>query len=329
MSVARPWIDVTALGLVLGFVADRLLGDPTRHHPVAWFGSYAAAVERVTLQVGSPRVGRKVKRCSGIGAHLLALAPVVSAGMAVRHLVARRPMARVAATAASTWVVLGGRTLEREAEAVAELARSGDLPAARWRIRSLVGRDATALDADELARACVESVAENGSDAVVAPLVWGAIGGIPGLLGYRAVNTLDAMWGHRSPRYEDVGWWAARVDDAANAIPARLTALITVGWAAAAGRGAAAWQAWRQDAPAHPSPNAGPVEATFAGALGRSLGGANVYGGVVEDRGRLGSGPPVVLADVDDALLLARRVQWSALILVVAARAMWPRHTEH
>ena len=150
------------------------------------------------------------------------------------------------------------------------LARD-DLAGARRRLSHLAGRDPDGLGPDELARATVESVAENTSDAVVAPLLWGAVAGVPGLLGYRAVNTLDAMVGHRSPRYARFGWAAARLDDAGEpgAGPGRRGPGDRCAAPAVGGRPAAAVRAWRRDAGRHPSPNAGPVEAAFAGALGR------------------------------------------------------------
>ena len=148
--------------------------------------------------------------------------------------------------------------------------RRGRPGAARARLPSLCGRDPAPLDAAGMARAGTESMAENTSDAVVAPLLWGAVAGVPGLLGYRAVNTLDAMVGYRSPRYRRFGWAAARLDDLANLVPARVAALLFAGLAPAVGGSpAAALAAWRRDAAAHPSPNAGPVEAAVAGALGR------------------------------------------------------------
>jgi adenosylcobinamide-phosphate synthase len=215
--------------------------------------------------------------------------------------------------------VLGGRSLQREAQTLGRQLSEEDLAAARRQIRNLVGRDPSGLDAGELSRACVESVAENTSDAVVAPLFWGAALGLPGLLGYRAVNTLDAMVGHRSPRYRRFGWAAARLDDAANWLPARICGLLTVLVAPAVhGRSADAWRAWRRDASQHPSPNAGVVEAAFAGALGVRLGGTNVYAGVAEDRGTLGGTRPVAAADIGRAARLSLLVSTAALGVAVA-----------
>lgn len=302
-----------ALGLVLGYAADRLLGDPARLHPVAGFGQLAGALEArdhaPSRLRGAIHVGALVGAAGTAGLLLDRLSSRVGGGTG-----------RVAMTALATWAVLGGRSLEREAVTIEGQLARGDLAAARIQVRNLVGRDPSNLSPDEVARATVESVAENGADALVAPLFWGAVAGMPGLLAYRAVNTLDAMIGHRSPRYLEFGWAAARLDDVANWVPARLTVLST---ALATGSPRSARRVFAvvaRDAPAHPSPNAGPVEAAFAAALGVSLGGENSYGGVVEDRGRLGDGPPVTVADLRPAVRLQRRIGLVSLAVVVAGR---------
>lgn len=243
----------------------------------------------------------------------------VALGAVAARTVRGRPAASVALTAAATWAVVGGASLVREARGVGRALEAGDVEAARERLPSLCGRDPQALDADGIARAVVESVAENTSDAVVGALVWGAAAGVPGLVGFRAVNTLDAMVGHRSPRHLRFGWASARLDDVAGWPGARLTALL----AAVAGddpRGAV--RAWRADARRHPSPNAGPVEASFAGALGVRLGGTLSYGGRVEHRPVLNgaAGRPVVVQDIERAARLSRRVGLLALGVTVAAR---------
>jgi adenosylcobinamide-phosphate synthase len=165
-------------------------------------------------------------------------------------------------------------------------------------------------------------LAENTSDAVVAPLLWGAVAGVPGLLGYRAVNTLDAMVGHRNPRYERFGWASARLDDVAGYLPARVAALLAAGGGR---RPAAALATWRRDARRHPSPNAGPVEASFAGSLGVRLGGTNLYGGRVEQRGTLGDGPAPRPADLARAVRLAVRVDVLAVALAAAVARLVER----
>jgi adenosylcobinamide-phosphate synthase len=294
-----------AVGIVAGVVADRVVGDPRRFHPVAGFGRVAAGVERRVYADD---------RVAGAAYTGVLVGGVVLTGAVLERAVKDRPVAKAAMTALATWAVLGARSLEGEAEEMARRLERGDIPAARDRLSHLCSRDAAGLDADELARATVESVAENTSDACVAPLLWGGALGISGLLGYRAVNTLDAMVGYRDPRYERFGWASARLDDAANYLPARACAALT---GLVSKRPRQAWRAWRRDAAKHPSPNAGPVEAAFAGGLGVTLGGANSYGDRVEDRGTLGDGPPPATGDVRRVAVLSRRVGVAATVLAV------------
>jgi len=237
------------------------------------------------------------------------------------HASRRRPATRVLVTAAATWTVLGGTSLGRAADRMTAVLADGDIVAARAALPALAGRDPRALDEPELVRATVESVAENTADAAVAPLFWGAVAGLPGLLGYRAVNTLDAMVGHRSDRYERFGWAAARLDDVANWLPARLTAALTVACAPLVGGSAGgALGAWRRDGAAHPSPNAGRCEASVAGALGIRLGGRNVYGSRVEERPLMGDGPRPGTVDIARAVRLSHSVWLSAAALAVVVR---------
>ena len=272
-----------AAGLLAGYLLDATLGDPRRFHPVAGFGAAAGKLER---RLYAPN------RRAGVAFTAVAVGAPVALGLAAAAITRRRPMARAAMVAAATWSVLGGRTLRRESRIMAGHLESGDLTAARERLNHLCGRDPSASDAAELARATVESVAENTSDAVVAPLIWGGLLGLPGLLGYRAANTLDAMVGHRSPRYARFGTAAARLDDALNLVPSRLTGLLTVVAAPLAGGSSAeSLRVWRRDRNDHPSPNAGQCESAMAGALGVRLGGRNVYSGRVEARPFLGDGP--------------------------------------
>lgn len=205
--VTRILDGATAAGLLAGAVIDAAVGDPRRGHPVAVFGSRAAALEK--------RIYRD-SRLAGVAYTTICVGAATAAGLLAERVTRSSPIARAAVTAAATWAVLGGTTLGREGMLMARSLEEGDLAAARARLPHLCGRDPSGLDAAELARGTVESIAENTSDAVVAPLVWGAIFGVPGLLGYRAVNTLDAMVGHRSPRYARFGWASARLDDVAN-----------------------------------------------------------------------------------------------------------------
>jgi adenosylcobinamide-phosphate synthase len=302
----------TAVGLAVGAAADLLLADPRRWHPVAGFGRAAGALEDLMWR-DSRAIG---------AAHTVALAGAATgAGLLLDSATRRRPAVRTLVVAAATATVLGGTSLGRAAGRMSETLEAGDLAGARGALPALAGRDPSNLDEPELVRATVESVAENTADAAVAPLFWGAVAGLPGLLGYRAVNTLDAMVGHRSPRYERFGWAAARLDDAANWLPARLTAALTVLCApVAGGSSAGALAAWRRDGAAHPSPNAGRCEASMAGALGVRLGGRNTYGSRVEDRPELGDGPRPGTADIPRAVRLSRAVWLSAAALAVAAR---------
>jgi adenosylcobinamide-phosphate synthase len=305
-----------ALGLLLGTALDAVLGDPARGHPVAGFGNAAARAER-RLWADS--------RLRGALFVLLSVGPVLAVGAGVQRRLREGGAATTAMTAATTavtaavtWTVLGGASLAAEAAGIARLLEAGDLAAARRKLPALCGRDAEGLDAADIARAVVESVAENTCDAVVAPLVWGAACGLPGLLGYRAVNTLDAMVGHRNSRYERFGWAAARLDDLAALAPARLTALLAITLAPAVGgsprRGL---RVLCRDGGKHPSPNAGRCEAAFAGVLGVRLGGINSYDGRTERRGPLGDGPPPGPGDIRRAVVLSRLT--GAAAAVVAA----------
>ncbi|CAM3652354.1 cobalamin biosynthesis protein [Nocardioides zeicaulis] len=302
-----------AAGLLLGHLADRVLGDPRRGHPVALFGSAAAALETRTYADA---------RARGV-VHLALLAGAAAGGgLGLERASRRRPLAHTLVTAAATWTVLGGTSLGREARTVHDLLAAGDLPGARQRLTHLVGRDTSALDESEVSRAVVESVAENTSDAVVAPLVWGAVLGVPGLLAYRATNTLDAMVGHRGARYGRFGWASARADDVLNLPGARLSGLLAAALAPlVGGRPSAALRAWARDARRHPSPNAGVVEASFAGALGVRIGGRNHYAHGVEDRVVLGDGPAPTRRDIDRAVRLADAVGLGAVAVAAALAA--------
>ncbi|MEV0007961.1 cobalamin biosynthesis protein [Streptomyces sp. NPDC047973] len=301
---------VFAYGAAAGLIGDLLLGDPRRGHPVAGFGRAAARAEGLLWRDHRGWGALHTLVCAGGAAGAAALT-----ARAVRG----RPALAVALTAAATWSVVGGTSLAREARAVGGALAAGDVEAARERLPHLCGRDPQALDGPGIARAVVESVAENTSDAVVGALVWGAIGGVPGLVGFRAVNTLDAMVGHRSPRYLRYGWASARLDDLVGWPGARLTAALAV---AAGGRPREAARVWRSDAGRHPSPNAGPVEASFAGALGVRLGGTLAYGGRVEHRPVLGGehGREVRVTDIERAVRLSRRVSVLALAVCAAGR---------
>jgi len=314
MSRRRSASTDRALGIALGALADRLVGDPRRGHPVAGLGRLAASIERAVWQ---PRRAVGAAYAAGVvGACALA------AGWLERR--AAHGSARIAVTALTTWAALGGRSLEREAAAVAKLVAAGDLDGARRRLPALVGRDPTGLGPHELCRAAIESVAENTADAVIAPLLWGTLAHSAGTAAYRAANTLDAMVGHRTPRYERFGWAAARLDDTLTWPAARLGALLAVALAPLVGGDrTAARQTLRRDGAAHPSPNAGRMEAAFAGALDVRLGGLNRYPSGAQQRPSLGNGRPPTPADVTRAVRLARLVgaaSAAGLVVLTAAR---------
>jgi adenosylcobinamide-phosphate synthase len=304
---------VTAIALTTGYVADLLVGDHPRAHPVAGFGRLALAAERVSYAPSRARG-------AAFAASLVALAALAGA------LGARAAMAaglgRGVALAAFSWAALGGRSLRREANAIAAHLDAGDLDAARAALPTLAGRDPLALDAAGVTRAVVESVAENTSDAIVGTLFWGSVGGVPGVAAFRAANTLDAMVGHRSPRYSRFGWAAARLDDLMCWPAARIgSALAALCAPVAGGSPRAAWRTLRRDGGDHPSPNAGLMEAAFAGALGTRLGGTLAYKGRIEERPSMGDGPPPAITDIARATRLSSAVGLAALVLCAALAA--------
>jgi len=300
---------VSGTALLAGYAADLAVGDPPRWHPVAGFGRLAGAVERIAYAPTKRR-----------GA--LVTGALVAGAAGAAQLIARltsRPLALVVVT----WAALGGRSLRREARAVAACAERGELERARSRLRSLCGRDAATLDTAAICRALVESVAENTSDAVVGALTWGALAGPAGVAAYRAANTLDAMFGHHNTRYEAFGFAAAKLDDAMNWPAARVSAgLACLAAPIVGGSPSAARRVLRRDGRAHPSPNAGQVESAFAGALGLQLGGPLAYAGRVQERPRLGDGAAPDPGDVARAIRLSLAVSTLAALAAALAAAV-------
>lgn len=309
-----------SFGLLAGAAADAAFGDPRRWHPVAGFGSFAGSLERVMWRPSRGAGAAYTALCVGLA--------VVAGRLAGGR---RGTLGRAAVTGVATWVVLGGRSLGAEAMRIDTALASGDLDGARELVPRLCGRDPNSLDEAGIIRATVESVAENTSDAVVAPLMWGAVAGPAGLLGYRAVNTLDAMVGHRSERHLAFGWASARLDDVANFAPARLTGLLAVAAAPlVGGSSTAALRVMRADGGRHPSPNSGRCEAAFAGALGVRLGGTNTYSTNrydvrIEHRPQLGTGCPPVREDIARAVRLQRAVTGATVVIAAATAAVMQR----
>ncbi len=292
----RPRFGAVALGLLL----DRALPEPpSRWHPVAWFGTAMGAIEG-RLWVASP----DEQRTRGVAYAAAGVALGVSAGCLARF------------TAPVVTIVVAGSELRRIGRRIGDAA-AVDLDQARAELPSLVGRDPSELDASGISAAVIESLAENAVDAVVAPVFWGVVAGAPGAAAYRAINTMDAMVGHRSERYERFGTAAARLDDVANWIPARLFAALVAAVSPSTGR--AAFDAVRRDASAHPSPNAGVAEAAVAGALGIELGGTLYYDGRVDHRPTLGVGPGPTPGDVARAADLTSKAEWMLAGLLFVA----------
>jgi adenosylcobinamide-phosphate synthase len=285
-----------ALAAAGGLAADQALGEPPESvHPVIAFGHVMERAERHVY-----RDSTAVGSAYAIGGAALG----VAAGLVVRS------------TVAAVGLCAAGRMLRREAAEVRGLLDQAELDRARAQLSALCGRDPSELDESGIAAAVIESLAENTVDAVVGPALWGALLGAPGALGYRAVNTMDAMVGHRNGRYEHFGRCAARLDDGANLAPARLTAVLVAG--VHPNRAAAVQRIVRRDAAGHPSPNAGVAEAAFAAALDLELGGIARYGERVEHRPRLGDGPRPVPADITRAVRLAGRVELACAALLAA-----------
>lgn len=300
----------TALAMLAAVLLDAWLGEPRRGHPLVWFGRVATWIEH---RLHADR------RSAGVLAWSVAVLPIVAAIALVSWLAPTWFGGLLAVVV--LYLCIGLRSLGEHARPVADALAGDDLPAARLAVGRMVSRDTATLDATQVAAAATESVLENGNDAVFGALFWFVVLGAPGAVLYRLANTLDAMWGYRTPRFLRFGWAAARLDDVFNFIPARLTALTY----AAVGDAPKAWRCWRHQAAMWDSPNAGPVMAAGAGALGVSLGGPAPYHGVWESRPVLGEGMPADAGSVRRALRLVRRgvVAWlvAALLLAIAMRS--------
>ncbi|WP_102224729.1 adenosylcobinamide-phosphate synthase CbiB [Acidimangrovimonas sediminis] len=310
------------LPLLIALALDALLGWPDAlfrriSHPVVWIGALIARLDRRWNREGAPFARR---RAAGIAAALLTVGVAVATGAAVQALLPAG-WAGVVLTGIFCWPLLAARSLHDHVARVARPLAAGDLKGARAAVAMIVGRDPAQLDAPAVARAAIESLAENASDGVVAPLFWGVIFGLPGIAGYKAVNTLDSMIGHRTPRHEAFGWAAARIDDAANLIPARLTALC---FALAGPAPRRALATVRRDAGLHRSPNAGWPEAAMAGSLAIRLSGPRVYANRQSDEPWVNAGG----ADPDSAgiraaLGLYRRALIGLALVLALLAAIW------
>ena len=292
---------LTALLCLGAVLLDYHWGEPRRWHPLVGFGGLARQVEAVGY--GPPELSAEARRTRGVGAVILLLVPFTLAAW----LLAAIPLLGLAVALGLLYLAIGARSLAEHAEAVAKALQAGDLPLAREKVAMIVSRDTADLDEEQISRATVESVLENGCDAIFGALCWFVLAGAAGAVLYRLANTLDAMWGYRTPRYRDFGWAAARLDDVLNWLPARLTALSYV---AVGTKPALAWRCWQEQAPGWKSPNAGPVMAAGAGALGLALGGPACYHGQWQPRPALGEGLAPRAEDIGRAVALVRRAIW-------------------
>lgn len=299
---------LTALLCLGAVLLDRWRGELRQWHPLVGFGQLAQRLE--VLAYGPPESSARDRRQRGIGAVVILLIPFTIAAW----LLAAIPLLGLAVALGLLYLALGARSLAEHAEAVAAALRAGDLPLARARVALIVSRDTDDLDEEQISRATVESVLENGCDAIFGALFWFVLAGAAGVVLYRLTNTLDALWGYRTPRYQEFGWAAARLDDALNWLPARLTAL---SYTLCGTQPALAWRCWREQAPGWKSPNAGPVMAAGAGALGLALGGQARYHGEWQARPPLGEGLAPRAEDIGRAVRLVQRALWLWLAVIL------------
>ncbi len=296
---------MTSLPAVAGVSIDQLVGEPpTQLHPVIGFG---AVMTRLEQRIYADR------RANGVVMLACGIALAMGVGIGIR-----RAIGPTAATMLATAACAAGKMLDGEAIAIADALRGSDLTSARERLGSLVGRTVDDLDNAAISRAVIESVAENSVDAVTASLLWASVAGAPGVLAHRAINTLDAMVGHRTTRYQRFGWASARADDAVNYLPARATALAVA--LANPQQFRTVWRVVRRDAGRHPSPNGGVIEAAYAASLGVRLGGINRYGDLIEDRGALGDGRQPNGDDIVRAVRLRRHSTLALAALAIAVQ---------
>ncbi len=313
---------ILALAILLGFLLDQLLGDPPGDpprwpHPVRWIGALIRIGE-AALRRGLP------ERLAGV---ILVLLILGVTGLGVWGLLAvavlLHPLAWFGVAAALIYFGLATRSLADHARAVIVPLEKGDLNVARRELAKIVGRDTHELESEPVCRACIETVAENTTDGIVAPLFYAALGGPVALWVYKAINTLDSMVGYKNQRYRRFGWAAARLDDVANFIPARLTLLLIPLAALLTGhRGGQSLRTGWRDGRKHPSPNAGWAEAAMAGALQVQLGGVSTYQGVPSEKPLLGdlgdpgqAVEPLKPAKVRQAITIMQATAWLALLL--------------
>ena len=304
-----------ALTIILAVVLDKLLGEPRRWHPLVGFGRVVKKVEVFFWQQDMSAFQGRLK---GIAACLLLLLPLWWFGHWLEEALVGSVTMTLLVEAAVIYACVGLRSLKEHARAISQPLLQGDLELARMKLGYIVSRDTSGLTEQEMVAASCESILENGNDGVFAALFWFCVGGLPAILLYRAVNTLDAMWGYRNKRFLYFGWAAARLDDVMNWIPARLVAFSY----GVVSNFMAAMQCWSEQGSRWKSPNAGPVMAAGAGGLNIRLGGAAQYHGESQDRPVLGCGELPVAADIERALSLLDRTVMLWLLMIFAIAVM-------
>jgi len=313
--------EVSVTLTFLAVLIEALVGYPDRlvgaiGHPVTWIGTLIA---RLDAGLNRTDWSPPARRIAGVVSLAIIVGVAGAAGLVVERALLPLPLG-IVPTALVASTLIAQRSLYSHVAAVATALERDGLAAGRVAVAKIVGRDPDALDEADVARAAIESLAENFSDGIVAPVFWMALAGLPGAAAYKAINTADSMIGHRTARHEAFGWAAARLDDLVNLPASRLAALFLMAAAATGLRFdvGAAWSAVWQDASRHRSPNAGYPEAAMAGALGLSLAGPRVYNGVKVDDAVMGFGRrDADAADIRRALALFRRAD-AMLILLLA-----------
>jgi adenosylcobinamide-phosphate synthase len=325
------------IAIVMALGLDYGLGEPKRLHPLVGFGSLADGLEKwlntpsglsifahqdkaSQSSVKGIRHRNLVYKCKGTLALILAIGPLSFAAYSLQQTLATNALLSTLFAGFVLYLAIGWRSLIQHAKAISIPLHRGDLTSARKAVSLIVSRDTQNLNEQEIAKAATESVLENGADALFAALFWFIVAGVPGVVIYRLSNTLDAMWGYKNPQFLYFGWAAARFDDLLNFIPARLTALAYTLCGGINGHTQNAWQSWRQQAGTWKSPNAGPVMAAGAGAIGVELGGSAQYDGQHQPRPILGSGSAPMASSIDDACNLVNYslALWLAVICLPA-----------
>ena len=309
--------------LIIAFGIEAVLAYPAAvfraiGHPVSWIGALIAALDSALNQ---PDDSFAVRRAAGVATVLLLLAGSLGAGVVLETVATAVPYFGFVIAILVVATLLAAGNLDQHVRGVAAAIRSEGLSGGRRNIAKIVGRDPDALNEAAICRAAIESLAENASDGVTAPALWFLVGGLPGIIAYKAINTADSMIGHMSERHRAFGWAAARLDDLVNLPASRLTGLLFVAAATMVpgASGPSAWRAYRRDARRHRSPNAGWPEAAMAGALGLRLAGPRIYRGITVDDAWMGDGRAEATAQDIDRALKIYRVAFAGALLLLAA----------